>query len=245
MLNLVRVEILKTRRTMAFLMTFVCPLLVVLGVFVGALLSKKGLGDPTWLTGYWDRTVMIWCAMMQPLYLALVLALLNGNDHKNATWRVMLTQPISTRSLFAAKLVLGLLLMLAANLICLIATQMCIYLLGALGYTSHTDLPTFYVIFFAKIVLGAITVVVIQHSLSWRFQNFAVPLTFGFFATIASGIISKGPYWVYMPWNYGLVANIGSSSDMKEKAMYLATAVSAATIFLSITWFGRKRLDFH
>ncbi len=103
--TLIRIELLKVKRSLALLMMLACPLMVNLLCF--ALELKTNRTGVVKASMYWMGNTAIWAYFMFPLYIALVAGLLNGNEHKNSTWRVMLTLPISARQLFFSKFVLA------------------------------------------------------------------------------------------------------------------------------------------
>ncbi|MES2018090.1 MAG: hypothetical protein V4484_16505 [Pseudomonadota bacterium] len=51
----------------------------------------------------------------------------------------------------------------------------------------------------AKVALGCVPVLAIQHAVSWRYQNQVLPLAGGVSATMGITQIGSSGYWVYYP----------------------------------------------
>jgi lantibiotic transport system permease protein len=239
MWRLLQVELLKVRRSLALLMLVVCPLMVVL-LNLGMLLKSGHVGKnlPLWQS-YWLGNFALWCYFMLPLYIALITALLNGNEHKHQTWRLMLALPISQRQLFTAKAILAALFVLGANLALILFCLGGVVVLGLAGFPLDGWFDVQYLLNVGKITLACLPVIVVQHVVSWRFSHIVAPLALGVCATM--GIIQLGSsvYWRYFPWSYSLMAANGGSPAMQILAMQLAVGVAASLFALALYWVGR------
>ena len=144
-----RIELLKIRRSLALLMLLACPLMVVLLVF-GVGLRQTDAADfseKTWFA-MWQTSSAIWCYFMLPLYIALITGLLNGNEHKNQTWRLMLSLPISSRQLYFTKALLAWIFVIGANLLMAIYISLAALVLGLLDYPMQGayEFPIWYAV---------------------------------------------------------------------------------------------------
>ncbi|QNB00381.1 ABC transporter permease subunit [Massilia sp. Se16.2.3] len=121
--TLFRLEAMKARRSLALLMMLACPLMVVL-LNTGMLLRQVGADGvpPRAWEGFWLGNQALWCYFMLPLYLALCTALVNGVEHRQHGWRLMLTLPVGARQLYLAKLLLALTMAAIAHLCLLLFT---------------------------------------------------------------------------------------------------------------------------
>jgi hypothetical protein len=229
MLKLLSVELLKVKRSQALWMMLVIPLVVVL-LNLLIMLKRFAIGelaDAQWLR-FWQGNTMLWCSFMMPLYIALVTSLLNGHEHKNQTWRLMLTLPVSQRELYVAKAVLAWMFVVGANVILIGATALAIFSLGLAGasQTGACVFPMF--AFWAKVSLACIPIMLIQHAVSWRVRNLVLPLAVGVIATMAITQIGSSEYWVWYPWSYSMMAVGGKLPEMQSQALLLAAGVGVA-----------------
>ena len=236
--RLIQIELLKVKRSLALLMMLACPLMVSLLCFSVQLKTNK-TGVIPW-TMYWAGTTAIWGYFMLPLYLALMTGLLNGNEHKHATWRLMLTLPITPRQLFLAKFVLALLFLIGANLVLLLSCLLSILVFGVLSYPldGAFDFRFFHFLWCAS--LSALPILIWQHWMSWRVQNIVAPLAIGVVATMGILQIGRSEKWIYYPWSYVMAALNGSSSAMQMQAILLASILALLSLGIFTFWVGRQ-----
>lgn len=238
---LLRVECLKMKRSLALLMVLAGPAMVVLlntGMFL-----KGGnwqvAGQAQWQS-FWAGNLALWAYFMLPLMIALLTALLNHLEHKNAGWRLMFCLPVSPGSLFFCKALLALVFICAANAaLWLLCAGMQFFLqslspagLNELTIAAANNAPAWGAMALLKICLACLPVLVIQHALSWRFANIVAPLALGVCATMGVLQIGNSEYWVYFPWSYSLMASNGSAAGMQQQALLLAAG--SAVIFYAL-----------
>ncbi|MDB5933206.1 MAG: hypothetical protein JWQ01_550 [Massilia sp.] len=244
MLNLLRIELLKVKRSQALWMMFAIPLVVV-ALNLAIMLKRTAIGDfadKHWLR-FWMGNTMLWCYFMMPLYIALVTGLLNGHEHKNHTWRLMLTLPISQRQLYVAKAVLAWLFVAGANAVLVGATALAIAALGLAGAAQQGAFAFPMLAFWAKVSLACVPVLMIQHAVSWRVRNLVLPLAVGVIATMGITQIGSSEHWVWYPWSYALMAANGNQPAMQSQALLLAAGVGAALFALTALVLGGRETD--
>lgn len=239
-IKLMRVELLKVRRSLALMMMFACPLMVAL-LILG--IELKGRHRQS-VEMYWSAHTVVWGSFMYPLYIALVTGLLNGNEHKNATWRVMLTMPVSARQLFVAKLLLALCFIVGANFILMGLVSLSVFGLGAAGHVLPGAFDFSILERVAIMSLVALPIVIVQHWLSWRVQNIVAPLALGVMATMGIMQIGQSKDWIYYPWAYVMTAVHASSADARVLALQLALAVGGGVLLISTMWVGRRGAEY-
>ncbi len=244
MFNLLRIELLKVKRSQALWMMFAIPL-VVAALNLAILLKRTAIGDlgeKQWLR-FWMSNTMLWCYFMMPLYIALVTSLLNGHEHKNQTWRLMLTLPISQRELYVAKAVLAWLFVAGANAVLVGAIALAVAVLGVAGASQQGAFAFPMVAFWAKVSLACVPVLMIQHAVSWRVRNLVLPLALGVIATMGITQIGSSEHWVWYPWSYTMMAANGSQAAMRSEALLLAAGVGAALLAASALILGRRETE--
>ena len=242
--KLMAVELLKIRRSLALLMMFAIPIVVLLLNF--AMLVKRHdvaqIDARLWFM-YWNGVTGLWSYFMMPLYIALITGLLNGHEHKNQTWRLMLTLPVSQLQLFVVKGVLAWLFVVASTLVLMAATALTVIALGLAGASLDGAFQVELLTMLGKVALTCLPVLVIQHAISWRFQNLVLPLAVGVVATMGVQQIGSSTYWVWYPWSYPVMAMLGSDVAKQQHAMMLAALVGAALMAFSAVVLGRREVE--
>ena len=243
LIKLFRIELLKIRRSLALLMLIACPLMVVVLVFGVGLRQTDAVdfSQKTWFS-IWQTSTAIWCYFMLPLYIALITGLLNGNEHKNQTWRLMLSLPISSRQLYFVKALLAWTFVIGANLLLVIYILLAALALGLLGYPMQGafEFPIGYAV--AGTSLACLPVLIIQHAISWRFSNIVFPLATGVIATMGIVQLGSSEYWIYYPWSYILMAVNASAPEMQQQALLLAAGLGTVLFVLSGYWLGKREV---
>lgn len=242
--KLVAVELLKIRRSLALLMMLAIPLVVLLLNF--AMLVKRNeigqIDERTWFF-YWNGNTGMWSYFMLPLYMALITGLLSGQEHKNQTWRLMLTLPVSQLQLFVVKGILAWLFVVASTLILMTGTALSVGALVLAGASMEGAFPVELLTMLGKVALTCLPVLVIQHAISWRFQNLVLPLAVSVVATMGVQPIGSSTYWVWYPWSYPVMAMLGSDVAKQQHAMLLAAVVGVALMAISAVLLGRREVE--
>src|SRR5262245_13844118 len=119
-MSLIRVlhaETLKLKRTLAFRMIFVAPLLVAaLQFFV--IWNQRRPGADFNLRGMISRaSLSVWAVFMLPLLITLETALINGVEHGEKQWKHIFALPVSRHAVYTAKLLIAQALAAASTLI--------------------------------------------------------------------------------------------------------------------------------
>lgn len=244
-LELLQVEWLKLRRSLALLVTAACPLVVVMLLFAIVIRQTPAASvTPATWRNLWAAVGAMWCYFMLPLYVSLITALVNGNEHRNQTWRLMLTLPVGRAELYLAKAVTAGLLVTAANAALVIATIATLLVLAAAGYPTEGMLDRGSLLAIACIPLASLPVLVIQHALSWRMSSVVPPLALGVVATMGIVQVGSSKYWPYYPWSYTLVAANGTMPGSRQHALLLAFVVGIGLYVLSAAWLSRREADY-
>ncbi|MES2318062.1 MAG: ABC transporter permease [Pseudomonadota bacterium] len=243
--KLLLVELLKIRRSLSLLMMFALPLMVV--ALVTMVMVKQNamaaIGPKQWYMYFWAPVTGMWCYFMLPLYIALVTGLLNGHEHKNQTWRLMLALPVSQVQLFLVKAFLAWLFVLGATAVLaagglLVAGGMVLAGASADGAFTFPLLPAF-----GKVALTCLPVLAIQHAVSWRYQNLVLPLAIGVIATMGITQIGSSKEWVWYPWTYSMMAVHGSEVAKQDHALMLSAIVGMALLGVTAWFLGRREVE--
>lgn len=233
--DLLRVETLKLKRTSTLLMVFALPLLVVL-FCMGLALKSQDVSqfDAEAWQKWWMGVLALWSYFMLPLFIALITGAINGNEHKNEGWRLMLALPVNLSSLYFAKLLLGALLNVIAMGWLWLSGVLATFVISAFGAPPPPDFGMQLLEALPVLALTCLPVLVIQHALSWRFGNIIVPLSVAVIATMGIVQIGSSQYWVWYPWSYMMTSALAGSGEIRELALWLSLAVTAGLFWLSV-----------
>ncbi len=211
-LNLLVAEVRKLRRSAAFRLLWVFPVLFLLADF---LLSGLPLLLTRNLTAEAHQGLSAlpiksladtWSGYFHPLLLALLPPLLFRSEHRFSLWKHLHVQPVSRRAVFAAKaliLALSFGLVLSTILVLLWAESRLIGYLNPLVRSAFPWLALIRVL--AWSYLGSLPLLALYLWLSDRINNAAVPIMFamvGLLLTISLGGKELTPMWRrdFIPW---------------------------------------------
>ena len=248
-------ELLKIRRTWAFTLSIAAPAGVVLFIFVIVLQADNGTWKDVWIF-YLRGIIWSWLAMMLPLYVALLMAVLAYADHKSDAWKVLLAQPISRPPIYAAKLAVGILLVTwsyAVLAICCLGTAALLpKLRPRLGdYTA--GLQVSHVLVMLAAAWAATSLIVALHAwLSVRSANFALSLGVAIFAEIPNVLglheerLQKFWPWLY-PFDAVRIIGLQSRDEMQHfwsaGHLLLVSLCAAALVTAIAIWdFNRREI---
>jgi lantibiotic transport system permease protein len=113
-------EMLKLKRTLALRLAILAPLAIVLLVFGIYMQRGNRMAGPNPLTGFAQLILTIWSIIVFPLYAALAAALLASIEHQTESWKHLLALPVPRRTIFVAKWLTGLALLLVSSLVIVI-----------------------------------------------------------------------------------------------------------------------------
>jgi len=196
-------ELLKLKRTLAFRVVFVLPLLIaVLQFFVILRTKKYAPGFNLWQT-HPTNSFQIWAVFMMPLLIALVTALLNGIEHSDKQWKHLFALPVPRYAVYFAKLMVAQGLILTSTLVLAVVTG----IVGVAGMYLRPELanagPVPYV-WLAKQVafiwLASWLIIAIHTWISMRWSGFPIALGAGIGGTFFALFAASAALGKYYPW---------------------------------------------
>ncbi len=118
LLRILSAEVLKLRRTWALRLAIIAPLFVVVLVF-GVYLQREAMVSATVnpLTGFAQLVLTMWTILLFPLYAALAISLVAAIEHQDDNWTHLFALPIRPVSLFHAKWIAAIGLLLVSALL--------------------------------------------------------------------------------------------------------------------------------
>lgn len=226
-IDLVYLELLKLKRTASVFVLVAIPLftcIVASLIFLsGRSLAQVSTAD---ISMFWAGLQALWGYVIFPLFIALIASLINHIEHKNHTWRVMFSLPISKAALFWSKFLVLILYVVAANILLWFFANL--FLIGVSLLNERTD------IFFGVGLLGKLhylllaifPIALFYHTIAWRFEQIILPLAISIIACAGVMYIGNSEYWIYYPWSYGLITLSATDPSHQIQALYLASTVS-------------------
>ncbi|RYV01783.1 hypothetical protein SOPP22_15620 [Shewanella sp. OPT22] len=231
--NLLQVEFIKLKRTSTLFVMLVAPLFTCM-VSMLMFIHSRGIIDITedaWFM--WSKSVLaMWNYFMTPLLVALLAALINGVEHRNRTWMLMLSLPISSRQLFFSKFLSIWMITLCSTFLLWLFSIVLLTIISLLG--ANIDLNTANEILFSgwRFSIALIPLVAILHAISWYFPNIMIALSIGVMNTMFLTQISSSKYWVYFPTSYPLMATAGGNTVYQAQAVELGFIVGLIMLLI-------------
>lgn len=209
-LRILRVEILKLRRTLALVLAGVTPLVVVvLQCFLVLHMKEKALapGANSWEAV--STAILFWAVLMLPLFVTLITSLLGQMEHNGDQWKSLFAQPVRRGGVYAAKILVATGLVLAAHLVLACG----IFLAGAVLHlafprTAAGPIPWAQVsLTTGKAFLASWFVISVQAFIGLRWKSFVVAASAGIVATITSVLMINSDRWSrFFPWSLPAIA---------------------------------------
>ena len=203
LLRALHAELLKLRRTLAFRVIFVLPLLVAVLQFFIVLRTKKFPADfDLWQT-MGTSSLQIWAVFMMPLLIALETALLNGIEHSDRQWKHMFALPVPRQAVYVSKVVVAMGLIFIStwvlSLLTVIAGIFATYLRPELANAGPIPFG-----WFAKyttlVWLASWMIIAIHTWIATRWAGFPIPLGAGIGGTFFALFAASASIGKYYPW---------------------------------------------
>lgn len=206
MMSIIRVlsaEMLKLKRTLAFLMIFVAPLLVATLQFL-VIWNQKRPGADFQL---WDMisrgALSVWAVFMLPLFITLETALINGVEHGEKQWKHLFALPIPRHAVYAAKFLIAQALAAASTLILsALIVVIGLVLIRLRPELPHTGpIPYGWILKHAAFVWMAAWLIIAIHTwISVRWPGVALALGSGIGGTFFALFAASARIGKYYPW---------------------------------------------
>ncbi|HXR99114.1 MAG TPA: ABC transporter permease [Pyrinomonadaceae bacterium] len=203
LLRALHAELLKLKRTLAFRVIFVLPLLVALLQFFIVWRTKKFPASfDLWHT-LGTNSLQIWAVFMMPLLIALETALLNGIEHSDRQWKHIFALPIPRHAVYVSKVVVAQVLIFISTLILSLLT----IVVGIVAVHLRPELANAGPIpwgWFAKYTLlvwaAGWLIIAIHTWISTRWSGFPIPLGAGIGGTFFALFAASASVGKYYPW---------------------------------------------
>jgi lantibiotic transport system permease protein len=198
-------ELLKTRRTLALVLTILAPLsLAFLEVAIGfdAGTRMYRVGGDSWMTLI-EHTAIMWTLLLLPLFITLEMGLLGAQEHNHKTWKQLYALPLPRWTIYIAKQLVGMgvigLSMLVLGLMTVGVGLIGRVFLPKLGF----DAPIPWMALMQNLFLSYLAswlMISIHIWISLRWSSFVLAMATGIVPTVC-GVVMLNSKWVdYDPW---------------------------------------------
>ena len=219
-INSIRSEWLKKRRTASSLLTVIGSLLIPLIVLIARLDDAGALAvanrQPRLWENLYNRNWQLMGLLLLPMGVVLATSLITQIEYRNNTWKQLCTTPQSLSTIFLAKFSVILVMLVEFFLLFTFG----IWLTGVLPGLFFRNVP--YPVeplpvkgFFndsARFFLDILPVVTLQYLLSLRFKNFLIPLGAGLGLYVASMIAVHWRHGYWIPYTYSAYNFMGQAA---------------------------------
>jgi lantibiotic transport system permease protein len=241
MFRVLHAELLKLKRTIAFRVIFVAPVLVALLQFL-VLLKTKQFGSSFNLWETMPRsTFSVWAVFMLPLLITLETSLISGIEHAEKHWKHIFALPVRRHTVYLAKFLITQLLIVSSTLILCLLTIVA----GLIGMRLRPELagagsPTYawFVKYGTLVWLASWLIIAIHTWIAIRWSSFTVALSAGIGGTFFAIFAASAQLSKYYPWLLPL--NV-FSDDRLAAAMTLG--IIGGVLVMSAACFELARRD--
>ena len=222
-------ETLKLKRTLAFRMIFVAPLLVtMLGFFVQSSQLSRGRGATaqTLWDGLSRESTAIWAIFLLPLLITLETALLAGIEHGEKQWKHLFALPVPRVSIFAAKyLVTQGIALLSTLVVCLLICISGYSLIALFPALAAAGPPAFQLILTRALScwMAAGLILSIHLWIALRWPGFTISLGAGVAGTFFALFAASARIGKFYPWLLPVNAFNTQAPDRIETALWLGS----------------------
>lgn len=251
LINALRSEILKTRRTASFYFTLIGAAAVPLIFLLNVLVDKDGIDstrkDP--LNSLFKLGSEMNGLIFFPMFVILVCTLLPQIEYKNNTWKQVFASPQKKWDVFLAKFLnihLLIVLFLVANILFMtVAIVIAHFAIPELDLLHQPFDPQRLLLRTGNAYVTILAVCALQFWLGLRFRNFIVPCAVGLAFWLTAVIMTleyKSPMMAYFPYSFQIYPLMPHLQAKTSQIMW--TSLGYAVLFLGLGFsdFRRRRL---
>ncbi len=229
-MNVIVAELLKLRRSSAWILVVVLPLLAVITGTVNVVMNADQL-PRTWET-YWSQVTLFYGMLYLTCGTAVLAATLWRMEHRG-NWPRLLAAPVSRVRIAGAKLA-ALALLIVAMQVTLVAFGQ---VAGVLAAGLPPGLPAQVVIILGLTTLPAIAIASVQSLASMVIRSFALPVVLALLAAIAGfGTLLAGNEALAYAMPYSTVPLVLGKLGALTSATPLTWAQAGQVAAVSLAW---------
>jgi hypothetical protein len=229
-------EVIKMRRTLALVMTFIAPLFIALLIFAMFIQHSDYYVVPEGVNPWmrFSQNIFIyWNLIMAPLYITLETALLSQLEHSHKNWKLLYTLPIRRWAIYAGKQIISM---------ALIALSM-VFMTGLMVGTGKFlqilmpkfgfDAPipwTFTIKYVILTYLASWFMVSFHLWVSTRWNSFVLAIAVGIVATVVALFCFGTDYSYFYPWTMPGMISVEMTDSLSQWAMVAAGTIGGILV---------------
>lgn len=244
-MNAIRAEFLKLRRSQAWAIVVLLPLIMAISAVVNTLVAGTPL-EGGWHT-LWMRALVVYGLFPLAVGIGLLASLVWRPEHRGTNWNALMSGPTSSMSVVVAKsaAVGGLAFVMQGVML------VAVVVLGKVAFGLPGMLPGQYWLIALLVAVACVPVAALQSALSMLIRSFAVPVAIALVGAGASTVLlTVGVDAIILVSPYGLVsratqfgtgtfADDGGTGAGLVATLLLASAALAAVV----VWVSARTLD--
>ena len=196
-------ELLKTKRTLAFWLTLLAPLPIILLALINFMQDYEWLKrEELWPTLI-HNVFVLWNLLLQPLFITLETGLLNALEHNNKMWKQLYALPVPRWTVYASKQIVALGLIGLSNLVLAAMMVSVGLLLRVLRPHLSFSAPIPWTPLAQSAALGYLAACLILSLHLWvsaRWPSFVAAMGAGIVTTVAGVIVINSDWAQVYPW---------------------------------------------
>ncbi len=233
-------ELLKTKRTLALLMTVLAPAIIAVILFAMYLQGRDFHLAQTdrnpWLSLH-QNGLLFWALLMLPLFVTLETALLSGLEYERKNWTLLYTMPLPRWAFYAAKQVISLSLVALSNAVMFGFVVLVGLLLQQIepGYRLYADVIPWALMLkgYGVLYLAALLIISVHVWVSSRWPGYVVPFAAGIAATVAGVLVFESELARFFPWSMPGLLALSTVNDIQPALsvpVFLAVGVGGGLL---------------
>ncbi|RZL38550.1 MAG: ABC transporter permease [Pedobacter sp.] len=253
-------EFYKSRKTLAFWAAIILPVLICGLIAFGFFSNSEDLVKRNYpglvLWGHFSGAALnVMGMLILPFYIMFMAFSVNNIEHKNDTWKTLFSQPLNKFSIYAAKYLYAVFLLLICLVLFALLTVASGYLMQALvpklAFNQYD--PTLLLTkFYLKLFFASLGILSLQFIFSLIWSDFLKPMGIGFVGIIM-GIITANVGWKYaylIPYSDPTLAlRITKAKDAKLESfpiftqeIWVSLAYAAALFIIGYFILSKKNI---
>lgn len=240
MLAVLTVEVRKLNRSLALLLAVAAPSLIAIFAFFMMLRAKESSPWEMWIT----TGSAIWAYFMMPMSVTALTALIAHMEHGPKSWDHLRALPIPRWSLYAAKAVcvIGLVMLMSAGVLALTAAAVSLAALikPVVAPTGVFDLAAYARALGLMAVAGTL-MTAIQFWVAMRFASFVPALIVGIGGTFFAVVATAAKQGVFMPWQMPVNVLAGEAWRV-QTALGLGGGLGLVVLILAVVHLARREV---
>ncbi|GAB3054429.1 ABC transporter permease [Sediminivirga luteola] len=234
LMSMIAAEFAKLARSLSWTVVVLLPAAMVLAGALSSLVAGQQPADG-WHT-VWLRSVVFYGLFPLAIGVAVLGSLVWRAEHRGGNWNALMSTPVSSLRLVAAKTAVIAALAMAMQLVMLL----CVTVAGKAVFALPGMLPARYLLISGVIMLATVPLAALQSGLSMLLRSFAAPVAVAFLGAGASTVLllaEIGPIVFLSPYALATRATqlgTGTFADGGEIAGATVGSLLAATALLSL-----------